>query len=73
MISFKDVNKKFSSSITALEDINLEIKDGEFIFIVGPSGAGKSTLLRLLTREYFPSSGKIGGCGHSARTPTYCW
>ena len=59
MISFKDVNKKFSSSITALEDINLEIKDGEFIFIVGPSGAGKSTLLRLLTREYFPSSGKI--------------
>lgn len=59
MISFQNVSKKFSSSITALEEINLEIKDGEFVFLVGPSGAGKSTLLRLLTREFLPSSGKI--------------
>lgn len=59
MISFQNVSKKFGSSITALEDVNLDVKNGEFVFLVGPSGAGKSTLLRLLTREYLPSTGKI--------------
>lgn len=59
LIKFENVSKKFSSSITALEDINLNIKGGEFVFIVGSSGAGKSTLLRLLAREYPPTTGKI--------------
>lgn len=59
MISFQNIGKKFGSNITALEDINLDIQNGEFVFLVGPSGAGKSTLLRLLAREYLPSVGKI--------------
>lgn len=59
MISFQNVSKKFGPNISALESIDLEIKNGEFVFLVGPSGAGKSTLLRLFTREYLPSSGKI--------------
>lgn len=59
LIKFDNINKKFSSSITALSDINLEVAGGEFVFVVGPSGAGKSTLLRLLAREYLPTTGKI--------------
>ncbi len=59
MISFQNVSKKFSSTITAVSDIDLQVQNGEFVFLVGPSGAGKSTLLRLLAHEYTPSSGKI--------------
>ncbi len=58
MILFNNVSKKFGSTV-ALLDIDLEVKQGEFIFLVGPSGAGKSTLLRILTHEYLPSTGKV--------------
>lgn len=59
MIEFVSVTKKYPSGAIALEDINLKIEAGEFVFVVGPSGAGKSTLLKLITREIVPTSGKI--------------
>ncbi|OGE15843.1 cell division ATP-binding protein FtsE [Candidatus Daviesbacteria bacterium RIFCSPHIGHO2_12_FULL_37_11] len=58
MIKFEAVTKKFGN-LLALDDINLEVKQGEFVFLVGPSGAGKSTLLRILTKEVSPTSGKV--------------
>lgn len=45
--------------VAALQDINLHIKKGDFVFIIGPSGAGKSTLTRLIIREELPSKGQI--------------
>lgn len=59
MIEFVSVTKKYPSGAIAIEDINLKIEAGEFVFIVGHSGAGKSTLLKLITREILPTSGKI--------------
>lgn len=59
MIEFINVSKAFPEGNHAVENINLKIMDGEFVFIVGPSGAGKSTLLKLIMREELPSSGSI--------------
>lgn len=59
MIDFQQVTKKYPNGQTALDDINLKIEDGGFVFIVGPSGAGKTTLLKLITREVIPNSGKV--------------
>jgi len=54
-----DVHYKDAGGVDALNDVNLRINDGEFVFIVGNSGAGKSTLLKLLTREKIPTNGRV--------------
>ncbi len=59
MIQFENVSTIYDDEFMAIDGLDLEIKDGEFVSLVGPSGAGKSTLLRLLTREIKPSQGKI--------------
>lgn len=59
MIKFDSVTKIYKGNFPALEDINLEIKDGEFVSVVGKSGAGKSTLLKIIYAEEAPTSGTI--------------
>ena len=59
MIDLQDVSKTYAAGTPAINNINLHIDKGEFVFIVGDSGAGKSTLIKLLLKELEPSSGKI--------------
>ena len=59
MIEFKNVYMVYPGGATTLENINLTVADGEFVFVVGHSGAGKSTLMKLLLREEKVASGKL--------------
>lgn len=59
MLEMRHAGKIYPGGSVALEDINIEIKAGEFVFLVGPSGAGKSTFIRLISREIEPTSGQI--------------
>lgn len=68
MINMKDVYKTYSNGVTALNGINIDIDQGEFVYIVGPSGAGKSTLVKMMYREIKPSNGTIFINGTDVKT-----
>lgn len=61
IVELKSVYKSYTSATKkwAIEDINLEIKEGEFFCLVGPSGCGKSTLLKIIAKIERPTSGQI--------------
>ena len=59
MIDVENVSKTYAAGTPAVNNINLHIDKGEFVFIVGDSGAGKSTLIKLLLKELEPTEGKI--------------
>ena len=57
-VKLQSLTKTFGD-ITALEDINIEVKNGEFFVLLGPTGAGKTTMLRLVAGLEKPDTGKI--------------
>lgn len=77
MILLKNVSKSYKNGVHALRDINLEIDEGEFVYIIGPTGCGKSTLIKILDGEELPDTGEVyvantnvGKLRHS-RVPLY--
>ena len=71
MIEFKNVTKKYDNGTLALDNVNINIKKGEFVFIVGSSGAGKSTFLKLIMKEENPSEGEVIVNGRKLSTLKY--
>lgn len=59
MIEFKNVTKRYPGGKVALDNLNLKIGDGEFVFIMGDSGAGKTTMTKLLLREERITGGEL--------------
>ena len=58
-IKFKNVEKTYKNGVNALYNIDLDIKKGEFVFVIGATASGKSTLIKMLYRQEKPSYGEI--------------
>lgn len=59
MIRLEHVSKTYQQGVPALNDVSIDIEQGEFVFIMGKSGSGKSTLIKLLLKELEPTDGEI--------------
>jgi cell division transport system ATP-binding protein len=68
MIRFTRVTKTYPRTGTAVQDVNLSVGKGEFVFLTGPSGAGKTTLLKMIYMEERPTSGEVRVSGTSSVT-----
>ena len=68
IISVKQLNKIYNNSLVALEDINLDITQGEIFALLGPNGAGKTTLINIICGIVNPTCGTILANGHDIIT-----
>lgn len=59
MIKLENVTKVYKTGVRAVNNMNVNIGPGEFVYVIGPTGAGKSTFIKLLYREEKASSGKV--------------
>lgn len=59
MIKMTNVYKEYPNGMKAIAGLTVNIKQGEFVYVVGPSGAGKSTFIKMMYREEKPSTGSI--------------
>ncbi|RWB23315.1 MAG: ABC transporter ATP-binding protein [Mesorhizobium sp.] len=66
LLALRGVGKVFSNGVTALSDVDLTIRDGDFLSLLGPSGCGKSTALRLIAGLAAPTSGVLDWRGSSS-------
>ena len=59
IVSFRDVAKIYHGRAVAVSDVNITIKEGEFVCFIGTSGSGKTTTMRMINRMIEPSKGSI--------------
>jgi len=59
LVALRDVSKEFSTGTLALDGLNIDVREGEFLSLLGPSGCGKSTALRIIARLSEPSEGEV--------------
>ena len=67
-VQFADVSKQFGTDVLAVNRLNLEVGEGEFLILVGPSGCGKTTALRMVAGLEEATSGESGSAGVSSTT-----
>ena len=68
IVSLRNVGKTFESGTVALDGLDLDVRDGEFVSLLGPSGCGKSTALRIIAGLSAPSAGTVEVAGGAARS-----
>ncbi len=68
MLALKEMTKTYFGQARVLNQVNLELKKGDFLYVVGGSGAGKSSLLRILATEEAPTMGSVSLFGYDLAT-----
>ena len=60
MVHLQNVYKTYKNGVNALNDVTIDIQDGEFVYVIGETGSGKSTFIKVITGVHNTGSGKYG-------------